>query len=56
MARAQDGRQAPFGPWNPGIASQVPDAIRPLCTFLRSENVFTSAAAAYESQQLTSEV
>jgi hypothetical protein len=53
MARAQDGRQAPFGPWNPGIASQVPDAIRPLCTFLRSENVFTSAAAAVEWQDVT---
>jgi hypothetical protein len=53
MTRGQDATEAPFGPWNPGIASQVPDAIRPLCTFLRSDNVSTSAETARELQDLT---
>ena len=53
MTRGQDRTEAPFGPWNPGIASQVPDAIRPLCTFLRSDNVSTSAATAHELHDLT---
>jgi hypothetical protein len=42
-----------FGPWHPGIESQVPDAIRHLCTFLRPENVFTSHATAIELHDLT---
>lgn len=38
----------PIGPWQPGLRSEIPDAIRPLSTFLRPENVFTSAAAVSE--------
>jgi len=53
MTRGQDGTEAPFGPWNPGIASQVPAALRPLCTFLRPDNVSTSDATASELHDLT---
>ncbi|HEX6137250.1 MAG TPA: hypothetical protein VF059_06300 [Casimicrobiaceae bacterium] len=53
MTPAGDNEALPFGPWNPGIESQVPDAIRPLCTFLRPENVFTSLAAARELRDLS---
>ena len=45
--------QPPFGPWNPGIASEIPDAIRHLSTFLRPENVFTSYSTAVELRDLT---
>jgi hypothetical protein len=43
----------PFGPWNPGIESEIPDAIRHLSTFLRPENVFTSPSAARELRDFT---
>ena len=42
-----------YGPWNPGIHSQVPREFRYLCTLFRPENSFTSAAAATELRQLT---
>ncbi|MEO7208679.1 MAG: hypothetical protein ABI356_14060, partial [Steroidobacteraceae bacterium] len=42
-----------FGPWNPGIESQVPKELRHLATIFRAENVFTSAAAASELRGLT---
>jgi len=42
-----------FGPWNPGIASQVPAGLRPLATLFRRENSRTPFAAALELQQLT---
>src|SRR6185437_2201009 len=42
------GSEAAFGPWNPGVESEIPDAIRHLSTFLRPENVFTSIPAARE--------
>src|ERR1700723_1948238 len=42
-----------FGPWNPGIESQVPRELRPLATIFRAENVFTSIAAAGELHGLT---
>jgi hypothetical protein len=42
-----------FGPWNPGIESQVPKALRHLATIFRPENVFTSLAAAAELRGLT---
>jgi hypothetical protein len=41
------------GPWNPGIASQLPPELRPLCTIFRPENVFTSVEGAMELQPLT---
>ncbi len=42
-----------LGPWNPGIASQVPKELRHLATIFRAENVFTSIAAATEFRGLT---
>ena len=41
------------GPWNPGIQSQLPVELRPLCTIFRPEHVFTSVASAVELQLLT---
>jgi hypothetical protein len=42
-----------FGPWNPGIQSQVPKQLLHLATIFRPENVFTSVAAAAELRGLT---
>ncbi len=42
-----------FGPWNPGIESEVPKDLRHLATIFRAENVFTSLAAAGELRGLT---
>jgi hypothetical protein len=42
-----------YGPWNPGIRSQVPRKWRHLATIFRPENVFTSLAAVTEMQGLT---
>jgi hypothetical protein len=44
---------AEFGPWNPGIVSQVPRPLRHLCTIYRPENIFTSLAQADEMHDLT---
>ena len=43
----------PEGPWNPGVLSQIPRELRPLCTILRPENAFTGFAAAEEMRSLT---
>jgi len=43
----------PQGPWNPGIQSRVPKELLHLSTIFRSENVFTTLAAAAEMQGLT---
>lgn len=42
-----------FGPWHPGIESQIPDELRHLCTIYRPENVFGDAAQAAELHDLT---
>jgi hypothetical protein len=42
-----------FGPWNPGIQSQVPKGLLHLSTIFRPENVFTSVASAAELRGLT---
>ena len=42
-----------FGPWNPGIRSQVPRDLLHLATIFRPENVFTSVADAEELRDLT---
>lgn len=42
-----------YGPWNPGIRSQIPRQLRHLSTIFRPENVFTSLAAVTEMQTLT---
>ena len=44
---------AEFGPWNPGIESQVPEHLRHLCTIFQPENSFTSVAKAHELRDLT---
>jgi len=42
-----------FGPWHPGIESEVPGHLRHLCTIFRPENVFTAVAQADELHDLT---
>ena len=44
---------AASGPWNPGIQSEIPDAIRHLSTFLRPESVSTSLGTARELRDFT---
>ena len=41
------------GPWNPGIASQIPAALLPLATIFRPDHVRTSLADAQELADLT---
>ena len=47
---AEDGT---FGPWNPGITSELPSRLLPLSTIFLPENVFTGVAQALELQELT---
>jgi hypothetical protein len=42
-----------YGPWNPGISSQLPAAILPLSTIFRAENVFTTVEEAHERNAFT---
>ncbi|HSA82503.1 MAG TPA: hypothetical protein VLE23_16930 [Geminicoccaceae bacterium] len=42
-----------FGPWNPGIRSQLPADLLPLATIFRPENVLTSLEEAYERSAFT---
>ncbi len=42
-----------YGPWNPGLKSQVPRELRHMCTIFRSENSFTRVSCALELRQLT---
>jgi hypothetical protein len=42
-----------YGPWNPGIQSQVPKDLLHLATIFRTENVSTSIASARELHGLT---
>jgi len=42
-----------FGPWHPGIRSQLPRDLLPLATIFRPENVFTRVADAEELRDLT---
>jgi len=53
MTLVADATQAQFGPWNPGVQSQVPGRIRQLCTIFRPENVTTSVAEVAELHDLT---
>src|SRR5437879_1038091 len=53
MTFAADATDAQFGPWNPGIQSQVPAHLRHYCTIFRPENVFTNVANAEELRDLT---
>ena len=47
------GATETFGPWHPGIESQVPLHLRHLCTIFRPENVAADVAQATELQDLT---
>jgi hypothetical protein len=53
MTSAADATDAQFGPWNPGIQSQVPAHLRAYCTIFRPQNVFTNVAYAGELRDLT---
>ena len=48
-----DADQKPAGPWNPGIQSQIPRELLPLCTIFRPEHVLTSIASAEELHAMT---
>jgi len=53
MTFAADATNSQFGPWNPGIRSQVPAHLLPYCTIFRPDNVFTNVADAGELHDLT---
>jgi hypothetical protein len=53
MSLAIERTASRFGPWNPGLESQVPARLRHLCTIFRPENVVTSVAEAAELCDLT---
>src|SRR5277367_1385357 len=42
-----------YGPWNPGIVSQVPKELRHLATIFRPEHVSSSLASSLELRGLT---
>jgi hypothetical protein len=42
-----------YGPWNPGLNSQVPRELRHMCTIFRPENSSTRVSSATELRQLT---
>ena len=42
-----------YGPWHPGIESQVPERLLHLCTIFDPAHAFTSAAKARELKDLT---
>jgi hypothetical protein len=44
---------ADFGPWNPGIGSDLPARLLPLSTIFLPDNVFTSVTEACELRELT---
>ncbi|MEO5701674.1 MAG: hypothetical protein ABIS17_01525 [Casimicrobiaceae bacterium] len=53
MSGPVDAEGETFGPWNPGIRSQVPEELLQLSTIFKPENVFTSVAEAAELRDLT---
>ena len=46
-------RDSEFGPWNPGVQSQLPRAYLPLGTLFRPDNVSTTVAEALELADFT---
>ena len=48
-----NGASEPFGPWNPGITSQLTPELWRMCTIFRPENVFTTYDQAVEFRDLT---
>ena len=53
MNAPDDVRETVFGPWNPGLQSQVPRAIAHLATIYRPENVFNRLSDVRELADLT---
>ena len=53
MTHSVDSATATFGPWNPGLRSQVPRELLHLATIFQPENAFTRAADAQELRDLT---
>ncbi|MEO8739914.1 MAG: hypothetical protein ABI537_09455 [Casimicrobiaceae bacterium] len=53
MTRSVDAAAGPFGPWNPGLRSQVPRELLHLATIFRPDNGFTRASDAEELRDLT---
>jgi hypothetical protein len=51
--RLTESENTEFGPWNPGISSQLPAALLPLATIFRPENSFVSADQAGELSDFT---
>lgn len=49
-AQAEESK---FGPWNPGLGSDLPRHLLPLSTIFRAENVFTSVEHAHEYRDFT---
>lgn len=50
---SNDPPTEPYGPWNPGIKSQLPTALLPLVTLFQPENGLVSAEEARELADLT---
>jgi hypothetical protein len=48
-----DARNAAYGPWNPGLRSQIPAPLAHLATIFRPESAFTTPAEASELADLT---
>jgi hypothetical protein len=48
-----DPTTRPYGPWNPGVRSPVPQELRPFCTIFLPANVFTDFGKAMELRDLT---
>src|SRR5215469_14098698 len=46
-------RPADAGPWNPGLLSELPRELKPLCTIHREVNASSNLAALAELQLLT---
>src|SRR5450432_889835 len=53
MTPSVDSATGTFGPWNPGLRSQVPRELLHLATIFQPENAFSSAADAHELRDLT---
>ncbi|MDH5534600.1 MAG: zeta toxin family protein [Betaproteobacteria bacterium] len=53
MSTGVPAEQPEFGPWNPGVSSELPPALLPLSTILRPEHVVTTLAEAMELRDFT---
>lgn len=53
MATAARAGLSEYGPWHPGVSSELPARLLPLATVFRPENVFTSLETLRELHDLT---